>query len=52
MDGWEEQGKNARSNGGRKEGILDDLTGLIRLLVPEGGLTKSPKSPGATCYPL
>lgn len=35
----------------REEEMLDDLTGLIRFLVPEGGLTKSPKSPEAACYP-
>lgn len=41
-----------RMDGREEEGILDDLIGLIRLLVPESGLTKSPKSPEAACYPL
>lgn len=50
MDGREEEGKNGRSDGGRKEWILDDLTGLIILLFQKVALPRvlSHQRPPAT----
>lgn len=50
-DGRTGGGREEQKKQWREEEILHDLTGLIRFLVPEGGLTKSPKSPEAACYP-